>query len=143
MKKYFVGLLAVSFAIVCFAFTSKKFATGPACTEQHYWFQVKNGINKDCSALILSDFELIEDVDGNGLPNEAPFGTPSITPFGCPDQNVFACALSFAYNSTPSLSQIERVEIPVGSGVFYFRPKSTVIDNDLFKCCVKRPQTNP
>jgi hypothetical protein len=135
MKKYFAGLAAVAFAVVCFAFTSVK-SEGTACTSTTiYWFKVKTTINKTaCNSLVQSDLLLPVDAGTIGtidVPAEAPQGPATIVPFACPDQNLYVCALAFDAN------QVERVQDPSNPSQFIWRPKSSELAS--FKCCVKRP----
>lgn len=142
MKKYFVGLLAASFAIVCFAFSTKE-SEGPDCTAtSYYWFKVKPAIQKtSCVSLVRTDFVEVLDPNQNGVVDATELatllasgdleqGNPSIQPFGCPDQPTFVCALSYDLSSTSSIAVIRNA-----SNQWIFVPATP----SSIKCCVKRP----
>lgn len=134
MKKYLFGLLATAIAVISFAFTSQKLSEGPNCEDATiYWFKVDPSVNKACNSIAQSELLTIIDANANGLPDEVPQGEAIDAPHGCLDEVQVACALGFVYSSTPSQSQVERVQI--GSN-FVFRPKSTEVAN--YQCCVKK-----
>jgi hypothetical protein len=130
MKKISISFLAISLAVMLFAFT-KTFAEGPGCNELLYWFKVRAEINKTCNQISLqSELLPIIDIDGDCVLTSVDFVPvmASNHPYGCQDTQVLACALGF--NTT-------QIELFVEDGICKFRPIQSKIP--LYRCCVKRP----
>lgn len=132
MKKYFAGLVAVTFAIVCFAFTSVK-STGPDCTTSNYWFHVKLGAAQTlCGAVTASNFDQVLDPNQNGvidageLDNVLVKDIPTNAPYGCPDTDTKICALSY------TAAQITVVKNASNQWIFVPATPSS------YRCCIKR-----
>ena len=135
MKKYFAGFIAVTAAVICFAFTPTPPATGTDCTTANYWFHVTNGANlTDCNAVALGNLDLVDDPNQNGVIDngelDAALGVkklPTQSPAGCPDIDTKICALSFTAAQIVVFQDID--------GTYRFKPSSLA-----YKCCVKRTQ---
>jgi hypothetical protein len=137
MKKFSISFAAIAFAVLCFAFTNKKFAEGPACNDSLYWFKVKAVLNITCGQVDeQSDFEPIVDVDGDGLLTNVDYipVQASSHPYGCQDVNSTACALGYRQTGSSSTNQIESF---IEGGVVKFRPILAKIPE--YRCCIKRP----
>ncbi len=136
MKKYFAGLVAVCFAIVCYAFTPAVAPEGTNCNSTStYWLEIKAGADKTCATVAISNFVEIQDPTQDGVVSAADItallasgeleqGLPSATPFGCPD-GTKVCALSFTQ------AQLQSVLV---NGIYYIRPSNVA----QYQCCIKR-----
>lgn len=141
MKKYSLGFLAISLAIVSFSF-STKFAEGPDCQSSYTWFKVKPSVKKtSCASILRTEFEDVLDPNQNGIVDagevtslisagDLELGNGSIFPFGCPDVPTFVCALSYDLATNPI------AVIKNASNQWIFVPSTP----SQYKCCVKRPQ---
>lgn len=133
MKKFAIGIFAVAFAVIGFAFTTEK-----KTQTQYAWFEVQLGKSIACNnftSVTPADLILIPRVAGQTALTSVQAAGQSLPTssaddfFNCPATQ-FVCAVGYAL--TEANFQFVTID-----GVEYVRPISTVTELD--KVCRTQP----
>jgi hypothetical protein len=141
MKKYFVGVFAVAFAIIAFSFTESKRVNCPANTDL-VWFQVKPTVHISCANYTgIAPADLvqfgIEKKTADPIADALTAGrkltaVQAATNFGCPQSSDELCFV--AYSASLTSADFDIVTDP-STLKQYWLPKSVTAE----VCSICRP----